>query len=87
MLRVEFKSGHALPWQVKALQNTIVAQVPNLNRAIRGPRGDPLAIGTLTNGIDRLGVLAQRGHTLLLPLIPDSNLRILTTREQIRITH
>ena len=83
MLWIEFNGGDALPWQVKALQDSVVAQVPDFNRAVRRTRGDPFAVRALSNSVDGLGVLSQRRYTLLLPLIPHSYLRIRTACKQI----
>ena len=87
MLWIKFNGGDALPWQVKALQDSVVAQVPDFNRAVRRTRGDPFAVRALSNSVDGLGVLSQRRYTLLLPLIPHSYLRIRAACKQIRVTH
>ena len=87
MLWIEFDRGDALPWQVEALQDSVITQVPDFNRAVRRTRGDPFAVRALSNSVDCLGVLSQRRHALLLPLIPHSYLRIRTARKQIRVAH
>jgi len=83
--RIELNSGHSLARVLEILDDAVVAQVPNLDTPVRGTCGDPLAVRTLPNRVDLFGMLAECGDALLLPLIPNANLGISSSCEEIRV--
>lgn len=82
MTRIELKSGHTLVWQVETMDDTIIAQVPNLDEAVGAASSHPFVIRTLPDRIDLLSVLAECSDTRLLSMVPDAHFGVSTAREE-----